>query len=225
MVAVKLILCALVGYLIGGINPAYVIARIKGFDIRDHGSGNAGASNAVITMGKKVGVFTALFDIVKAFAAVYIARLWIMPTLPMAACVAGTGCIIGHIFPVFMNFRGGKGLACLGGVILALNPMVFVILLAIELVIVLIVDYICIVPMTASVVYPILYGLITKDAAGALTFVLVAAVILYKHMENVKRIRNGTEAHFSYLWKKDKEIERLQDLIDDELLEKQREEK
>lgn len=220
----KLFLCALIGYLIGGINPSYIIARVKGFDIRKHGSGNAGASNAVITMGKKVGVFSAIFDIVKAFASVYIARYVILPTTAFAACLAGSACIIGHIFPVFMGFRGGKGLACLGGVILALNPMVFVVLLCLELILVLIIDYICIVPITASVIYPVLYGVIAGDRIGAMIFVLVTVVVLYKHIENVRRIRNGTEAHFSYLWKKDREIERLEGLIDDPLLQKQRDE-
>lgn len=220
----RLFLCALTGYLIGGINPAYIIARIKGFDIRKHGSGNAGASNAVITMGKKVGIFSAIFDIFKAVGSVCLTRYVILPGVPFAACLAGSSCIIGHIFPVFMRFRGGKGLACLGGVILALNPMVFTVLLCLELILVLIIDYICIVPITASVIYPVLYGSIAGDSIGALIFIAVTVVILYKHMENVRRIRNGTEAHFSYLWKKDREIERLEGLIDDPLLQKQRDE-
>lgn len=220
----KLFLCALTGYLIGGINPSYIIAKIKGFDIRKHGSGNAGASNAVITMGKKVGIFSAIFDIFKAVGSVCLARYVILPAVPYAACLSGSACIIGHIFPVFMGFRGGKGLACLGGVILALNPMVFVVLLCLELILVLIIDYICIVPITASVIYPVLYGTIAGDSIGSLIFIVVTVVVLYKHVENVRRIRNGTEAHFSYLWKKDREIERLEGLIDDPLLQKQRDE-
>ena len=79
-------------------------------------------------------------------------------------------------------------------------------------------------PITASVIYPVLYGSIAGDSIGALIFIAVTIVILYKHMENVRRIRNGTEAHFSYLWKKDREIERLEGLIDDPLLQKQRDE-
>ena len=220
----KLLLCGLSGYLIGSINPAYLIARTRGFDIRKHGSGNAGASNAVITMGKKTGAFIALFDIIKAVVSVWIARYFILPGVAYASCLAGTACIIGHIFPIFMRFRGGKGLACLGGVILALNPMVFAVLICIELVLVLIIDYICIVPITASLIYPALYGSITDDNVGAVIFMVATVVILYKHVENVRRIRNGTEAHFSYLWKKDHEIERLQDLINDPLLQMQRDE-
>ena len=204
----KFIFAAVIGYLIGGINPAYIIAKIRGFDIRRHGSGNAGASNAVITMGKKVGIISALFDIIKAFLAVLLAEK-IFATA-VAGSVAGAACIIGHIFPIFMGFRGGKGLACLGGVILAYDPIVFLILLAIELILVLLVDYICIVPITASIIFPILYGFMTRDAIGIAMFSVASLVMLYKHIENLKRIRNGTEAHFSFLWKRNKEIERLQ---------------
>lgn len=201
-------LCAVIGYLIGGINPAYLIAKYKGFDIRKRGSGNAGASNAVITMGKKVGVISAVLDIVKAYLAVFFAGL-LVPSIPLAKVVAGISCIIGHIFPIFMRFRGGKGLASLGGVILAFHPLVFLILLTVELVIVLIVDYICIVPITASVAFPIIYMSMTKDKIGAILYGLLAIVIFYKHIENLKRIRSGTEAHFSFLWRRKKEIERL----------------
>ena len=179
----QIFLCAAIGYLIGGINPAYLIAKYKGFDIRKRGSGNAGASNAVITMGKKVGVISAILDIVKAYLAVLLAGL-LVPSIPLAKVVAGVSCIIGHIFPVFMRFRGGKGLASLGGVILAFHPLVFLILLTVELVIVLIVDYICIVPITASVAFPIIYMSMTKDKIGAILYGLLAIVIFFKHIEN-----------------------------------------
>lgn len=198
----------LLGYLIGGINPAYLIAKYKGFDIRKRGSGNAGASNAVITMGKKVGAISALLDIFKAYLAVVIAGL-LFPEAPLAKAFMGASCILGHIFPIYMKFRGGKGLASLGGVILAFHPLVFVILLAVELVIVLIVDYICIVPITASVAFPIIYISMTQDRVGAILYGLLAFVIFFKHIENLKRIRSGTEAHFSFLWRRKKEIERL----------------
>ncbi|MBO5294435.1 MAG: glycerol-3-phosphate acyltransferase [Clostridia bacterium] len=207
----KLFLCALIGYLIGGINPSYMIARIKGFDIRKHGSGNAGASNAVITMGKKIGVISALFDIFKAYAAVKLS-VYLFSEAALAGVVAGVSCIIGHIFPIIMKFRGGKGLACLGGVVLAFHPLVFLALFIAELILVLLVDYICIVPITASIVFPIIYYNMTEKAlAGTLIYCIATAVILYKHIENLKRIRNGTEAHLSFLWKRKTEIERLKE--------------
>jgi glycerol-3-phosphate acyltransferase PlsY len=203
-----IVISALFGYLIGGINPAYLIAKYKGFDIRKRGSGNAGASNAVITMGKKVGAISAILDIFKAYLAVTIAGV-LFPNVSLAKVVMGISCILGHIFPIYMRFRGGKGLASLGGVILAFHPIVFVILLSVELIIVLIVDYICIVPITASVAFPFIYMSMTKDSIGAILYGLLAIIIFSKHIENLKRIRSGTEAHFSFLWRRKKEIERL----------------
>lgn len=201
--------CAFMGYLIGIINPAYIIAKCKGFDIRQRGSGNAGASNAVITIGKKAGAVAAVFDIFKAYTA-FEAAMVLFPTFALAGETAGVFCILGHIFPIHMNFRGGKGLACLGGVILAFNSHLFLILLTAELILALIVDYICVVPITASILFPMIYLAATKSIGGALLFSLIAAVILAKHVENLRRIRNGTEARFSFLWNKEEEIDRLQ---------------
>lgn len=221
----KLFLSALIGYLIGGINPSYVIAKIKGFDIRKHGSGNAGASNAVITMGKKIGLISALFDIFKAYAAVKLA-VYLFAETALAGVVAGVSCILGHIFPFLMKFRGGKGLACLGGVVLAFHPMVFLLLLAAELILVLLIDYICVVPITASIAFPIIYNVMARDRIGALIYGLAAVVIVLKHVENLKRIRNGTEAHLSFLWRRKKEIERLKEQqVYDALLDRQEKER
>lgn len=220
----KMFLSVLIGYLIGGINPSYVIARIKGFDIRKHGSGNAGASNAVITMGKTIGIISALFDILKAYISVKLVA-YLFPDVALAGVLAGVSCIIGHIFPILMNFRGGKGLACLGGVVLAFNPLVFLILLGAELILVLLVDYICIVPITASIVFPIIYNVLERDTVGALVYGVATVVILFKHIENLKRIRNGTEAHLSFLWKRKKEIERLKEQqVYDPLLDEEKKE-
>jgi len=210
MTVLYIVVCVLIGYFVGGINPAYIIGRFKGFDIRGRGSGNAGASNAVIVMGKGIGIFTALFDIAKAYVSVKLAAV-LFPQLKLAGVLCGSACILGHIFPPLMRFKGGKGLACLGGMVLALDWPVFVILLAIELVLVLVVDYICIVPITASIVYPIIFALRTGSISGGVILALVAVIMLYKHIENIKRIINGEEAHFSYLWNKDKELERLKE--------------
>ena len=154
----KILLCILFGYLIGGINPSYIIGRLRGFDIRKKGSGNAGASNAVIVMGKAIGIGSAIFDILKATAAYWLA-LFIFTDLTYAAEIAGVACILGHMFPVYMKFRGGKGLACLGGVLLAMDWRFFLAILATEILLCILVNYICIVPITASIAMPIAYGL------------------------------------------------------------------
>ncbi|HNZ99126.1 glycerol-3-phosphate acyltransferase [Ruminococcus sp.] len=201
-------LCALIGYFFGNINPAFIIAKFKGFDIRQRGSGNAGASNTVITIGKKAGLFVALFDIAKAVAASLIAA-YFFPQLKFAKILSGSCCILGHIFPVLMKFHGGKGLASLGGTILAFNPLVFLLLLLFEIVLGFSMDYVCIVPVTGSVIFTMIYALLTGDPIGTAILSAVSLIILFKHIENFKRIQNGTEAHISFLWKKDQEIARI----------------
>ena len=136
MTALKLFFCALVGYLVGSVNPSYIIGRLRGFDIRQKGSGNAGASNAVIVMGKWVGVSSALFDILKAAGVVWLAPV-LARNVPFAAEVAGVSCIFGHVFPAYMRFRGGKGVACLGGLLLAVDFRLLLILLAVEILLIL----------------------------------------------------------------------------------------
>lgn len=208
---------ALLGYFVGTFNPAYFFGKLKGFDVRTRGSGNAGATNAMLTMGKVMGVLCALLDILKAFAAYKLAKL-LLPQMQFAGILAGAACILGHIFPVWMGFKGGKGLACLGGMILAYNWKLFCVLLAVEVVLTLIVNYICFMPMSASVAFTLIYALTAADLVGTIALLVVTVVIQCKHIENVKRIREGTEFHVSYLWNKEAEIQRLVDKMGDDRL-------
>lgn len=214
----KILLCILFGYLVGCINPTYIIGRLRGIDVRKHGSGNAGASNALILMGKYIGIFSALFDIFKAAGVMWLAPV-IFKDVPCIAEIAGVACTIGHVFPVFMKFKGGKGLACLGGILLALDWRLLLIVLAIEIVLVLVVNYICVVPITASIALPIIYGVFggmnldwLKRAEGGWPAIwilsIVTVVMLAKHVQNIYRIATKTEMHFNYLWSKDKDGER-----------------
>ena len=107
-----------------------------------------------------------------------------------------------------MKFKGGKGLACLGGMILAFDWRVFLIMLAAEIIVAIVTDYICFVPLTASVVFPIVYGIMRRDARGALIISLILPLMIYKHKENLKRIKQKTEMPFSFLWKKEKALEK-----------------
>ena len=201
----KYLLCVLIGYLFGTINPSYIIAKIRGFDIREKGSKNAGASNAVILFGKVLGIGCAVFDIAKATFAVWLCgRLF--PATAYVFALTGVACILGHVFPFYMKFRGGKGLACLGGMILAFDWRVFLIMLSAEIVVVLVTDYICFVPLSASALFPIVYGLLRRDLWGALLLFFVFPLMIYKHKENLKRIRNRTELPFSFLWNKEKAL-------------------
>lgn len=200
-------LSALMGYLVGTVNPSYILARIHGFDIREKGSKNAGASNALILFGKVRGVLCAVFDIAKAAFIIWLTSKIFRDTNTFA--ITAAACILGHIFPFYMKFRGGKGLACLGGCILAFHPLVFAIMLAAEIVVALATNYICFVPITASVAFAVVYGVMSHDLWGALLLGAVAVVVVCKHIVNLKRILQGKEARLSYLWSKDKETARL----------------
>ena len=202
------LVCALIGYLIGTINPSYIYGKIRGFDIRRRGSGNAGASNALIIFGKLTGVIFALLDIAKPCVSVLICSA-LYPENVYVFAIACGGCIIGHMFPFYMKFRGGKGLACLGGTILCFNPLVFLIMFVSEVLLALIVNYLCVMPITAAVIFPCVHFAMTRNAIASLILLAVGIVIILTHIENLRRISQGREVHLSYLWKKDSELERV----------------
>ena len=204
----ELFWCMLIGYGIGCINPAYILAKIRGFDIRKKGSGNAGASNALIVLGKLSGVFCALFDIGKAVCAVLLTG-YLFPGFTYRFAVTASACILGHIFPFYMKFRGGKGLACLAGVVLAFDWRVFIPFAVVEIALALFVKYICVIPTSAAVIFPIVYMVMTRDVLGTVLLLLTGAVIILRHRENFVRIRNGTELRLSFIWSQKKELERV----------------
>ncbi len=206
----QLFYCSLLGYMLGALNPAFLLAKCRGVDIRKKGSGNAGASNVLILFGKARGVICALLDMGKAYLAVLLSEM-LFPDFPQAVAVAGTACVLGHTFPFYMKFKGGKGLACLGGLILRFDWRVFLIMLAAELGVALFTGYLCFVPTTASVIFPLLYALITRDFAGMLILFTVTGIVFLRHAENFKRIRSGAELQLRCLWKPHAEAARLQE--------------
>ena len=200
--------CVSAGYLVGMINPSYFLGKRHGVDVRCEGSGNAGASNALILFGKVRGFLCAMFDIVKAVFSVRFTS-GLFPGLVYAFPLTAAACILGHIFPFYLKFKGGKGLACLGGVILAFDWRVFLILLAFEAAVAFSTQYLCFVPMSASVAFSVIYGVMRQDLIGGLILLGVAIVICFKHKENVMRIRRGMELRLCYLWNRDGEEARL----------------
>ena len=197
----------LLGYLLGCSNLAWFLAKAKGVDIRGKGSGNPGASNAMILMGWKAGILVGLHDIGKAALAVFLAKS-LFPSLPLAGEVAGAACVLGHLFPFYLGFRGGKGFASYLGMTAMLNwRFALVIGLAI-IVLVLITDYMVVGTMTTVVSFPV-YTLLTRHASAAALLALGSAFIIWKHRENFRRILDGTEiglrkAHRGDLREKDK---------------------
>ena len=209
--------CSLIGYGIGAFSPAWLIGKKNGVDIRAKGSGNAGASNVMIVFGKAAGVLCALVDIFKSWFALWLTRR-MFPLFDHSFAMTGTACILGHIFPFYMGFRGGKGLACLGGAVLFYDRRVFLLLLAVAVLIVLVTNYICFVPITVSILFPVVYGVMRKDLFGAAVLSVVAVVIFCKHTENLARIRKGTELRLSFLWKPKSEVLRIkQNMLEDDV--------
>ena len=184
-----LIIC--IGYLLGSSNMAFYLANRKKADLRRGGSGNLGASNVVVLLGWKAGILTAIHDIGKAYLAVLMAK-WLFPELDHGEAVAGVACVLGHIFPFYLKFKGGKGFASYFGMTLALN---WTLALAVALAVVavtIITDYIVCGTVTTIVSVPLYIGF-TKDWIMASILCIATVVILYKHRENFPRMLNGTE--------------------------------
>lgn len=205
--------CICMGYLVGGINPAYLVSKKKGFDIRRRGSGNAGGSNALLLMGKLVGFSVILFDIFKAFFVVRFA-MHVFPNEALVLPMTGTAVILGHIFPFYLGFRGGKGLAALGGVVLAYDWRVFCAMLAVAILLTLLFDYIFVISISAPIAFVVLYGIFERDIYGSLILLTVAVTMFFKHLDNIRRLSQGVEVRLSYLWNKDAEEERMCRRID-----------
>ena len=183
---------ALMGYLFGCSNLAFFLGKSKGFDIRSHGSNNAGASNATVTMGLKIGILVGLHDVLKSFAAAFLA-VALFPAVPGAAAVAGAAAVIGHIFPFYLRFQGGKGFASFLGLTLALDWRFFLAILVIVALITLISDYIALGTLTTIISFPI-YLVIRHVGILIIAAVCVASlVILCKHLVNIKRMVTGEE--------------------------------
>ncbi len=208
----------IIGYFMGCINLSYIISKIKGFDIRNVGSGNAGASNVVIVIGRKIGLFIAVLDILKAFLAFNLAEI-IFPeamsgTLSWAGILAGAGAVIGHVFPFYMGFKGGKGLACFGGTVLGIDYRLFVVLFVAAFLIAMITDYICFAPISMAFIVPVTVGVIYRVWLPSAILCVISVVILFRHRQNIARIRSGDELRFHFLWKRSDESERF-GVIDD----------
>lgn len=188
----KYIIVIVLGYLLGTSNLAYYISKWKHVDFTKSGSGNLGASNATMLLGWKSGIMVGLHDSVKSLAAVVIARL-LFPDLEYAGAAAGIASVLGHIFPFYLRFRGGKGFASYLGMTFALNWKVALAVIGLVLVVTWITDYIVAGTTTTIVVVPVVLGIMRHSWILALILLVGTVVIAYKHRENFVRIYRGTE--------------------------------
>jgi glycerol-3-phosphate acyltransferase PlsY len=183
---------AVLSYLTGNINPAILLGKIYGIDVRREGSGNAGTTNVLRTMGKKAGVITFVVDVLKGAAPVLLIQIFV--STPAAMC-CGVAVIIGHMWPVFHGFRGGKGVATTFGVLLALSPLFALALIGIVIICVLIWRMVSLGVILAAV-GGVPLGWLFHPWLAMFIF-LVAALIIIKHRENIRRIFAGTESRLS----------------------------
>lgn len=181
-----------VGYLLGCSNMALYICKLKKIDIRKSGSGNLGAANSTIVLGWKYGILVGAHDIGKAVVAVLLSKL-LFPDELYVGAAAGVACVIGHIFPLLMKFKGGKGFASFLGLTLALNWKFALVVLALVVLITLITDYLVAGTLTTIFLVPTYMGISTHNFILALVLLIATAVIFYKHWENIPRMLNGTE--------------------------------
>lgn len=185
------IISILIGYLLGCSNMALYLAKLRGVDLRSGGSGNLGASNATVLMGWSAGALTAVHDIGKSVLAVVLARM-LFPEADHVGAAAGVASVLGHIFPFYLKFKGGKGFASYLGVILALNWKFALVILVLVVLVTVVTDYIVAGTTLTILASPIYLGL-TGGAMVALILCVATAVILYKHRMNYVNIYKGKE--------------------------------
>lgn len=174
------------GYLIGCLNPAALVSRIKKIDLRKEGTGNLGATNTALVLGRKAGWFVLIFDMLKSILSFKAAKL-LFPKFRLAGLAAGLGVLIGHCFPFNMGFVGGKGLASFGGLVLVTDPIVFCILLALGLFMAWNLNYGVYLAVTATVLFPVAMWLRTGDLGITAMTGMASALIFIMHWHNLKR--------------------------------------
>jgi glycerol-3-phosphate acyltransferase PlsY len=190
-----MLLMLLVGaYLLGSIPTGLLLGKAYGIDVRKEGSGNIGATNLYRTVGRKVGIMTLVGDCLKGMLPVLAVKSSSLP-VEYAAWV-GLAAFCGHVFSVFLRFRGGKGVATALGVFLALSPVAVAIALVVFLVLMLIWRYVSLGSISAAAVMPIaVWALGEGRVVGGVTMI-VAVIVIFRHTENIKRLVAGTESRF-----------------------------
>ncbi len=193
------ILLIIVGYLFGNINPAHIISRTKKVDIRAVGSKNPGASNITMTFGWKFGILTALIDMSKGFIPVLIFSL--LNYTDIQLLIVGTAAIVGHIYPVLLKFKGGKGTATFIGVMLALNPLFGFILGCTIVILTILTDYIAIGTITMMILWGVL-AFLNYEIGFFLIALIIPLISIHKHIPNVIKIIKKQESGLRNTFKK-----------------------
>lgn len=189
---IKLFVCILGGYFIGSLSPSALLGKRKNIDLRKTGTGNLGATNVMISFGKIHGFAVMILDMGKAFIAVKSSQLF-CSDIQYAGIAAGSFAVIGHIFPFYMKFKGGKGLAPYAGMVLALDPWLFLILLVICTTAMIIANYSVAMPFSAGLLFPLLSMRKDQHILYFIIAVSISALIIYKHFGNFVKAVKGED--------------------------------
>ena len=207
------IIMGVIAYLIGSINFSVILSKkMAGFDIREKGSGNAGSTNMLRSVGKKAAALTLVCDILKGIVSILIAMILgnIIQNLDkeLLVQIAGIAVVVGHTFPIFFGFKGGKGVATSLGVLILSNWQIGLICLVFALVLMALTRMVSLGSCAAAVLFPVLtlfindnYTVLSDGKNGNVYFiysVILAIIVLYNHRSNIKRILNGTENKLSF---------------------------
>lgn len=185
-------LVIIISYLIGSISFGYIVGKsFKNIDIRQHGSGNSGATNGIRILGKKLGILIFLLDFLKAIVSIKLGSYILGHE---GLLLSSIFVVVGHNYPVFYKFKGGKGIATSLGVIFMMDFRVFILLLLVGLLIVKLTRYVSLASVSLSVLAPlVLYGFGTRDKWALVTITILALMSIYQHRGNIKRLINGEE--------------------------------
>ena len=198
------IFMAIIAYLIGSVNFSVILSKkMAGFDVREMGSGNAGATNMLRSVGKGAAALTLLCDILKGVItigiAILIGKIFNVGNKSILVQIAGLLVVIGHTFPVFFKFRGGKGVATSLGVLIMSNWKIGLICLVFAILLMVLTKMVSLGSICAAVLFPVLTlfintNYIVQDGSGYFIYsILLAVLVVFNHRENVKRLLNGTE--------------------------------
>ena len=183
-------------YLLGSIPSGLIVGKIGyGIDIREHGSGDLGGTNTFRTLGKKAGLIVTIADILKGTLAALLPILFSADIDPL---LAGVVAVIGHMYPVFAGFKGGKAVATSGGVILAVEPVLFVTVVIFFFLSLYISKYVSLSSMLSGI-YAVIYSLIIFDVPLLIVVSILALFVIYRHRTNIKRIINKTEPKVKWI--------------------------
>ena len=203
------VITAIIAYLIGSINFSVILSKkMAGFDVREKGSGNAGTTNMLRSVGKKAAALTLICDVLKGVVAILIAMFigWAfkVENQSLLVQIAGIAVVLGHTFPIFFGFKGGKGVATSLGILIMSNWQIGLICLVFGVLLIALTRMVSLGSCAAAVLFPVLTLFITDNyivsqGSGYLIYsIILAVIVLFNHRSNIKRIMSGTENRISF---------------------------